>query len=72
MAALQRLNTIYFLVGYLGFLATWLLDILYMFQHWSQVRALAIALKAGLQVFSPHYCLARGLYNIGACYKVWY
>lgn len=70
MAALQRLNTIYFLVGYLGFLATWLLDVLYMFQHWSEVQALATALKAGLQATSPHYCLARGLYNIGSCYKV--
>lgn len=32
MSALQRLSSLYFLVGYLGFLSTWLLDLLYMFQ----------------------------------------
>lgn len=28
MKALQRLNTAYFLIGYLGFLATWIMDLI--------------------------------------------
>jgi hypothetical protein len=30
MRALQRLNSLYFMTGYLGFLSTWIMDIIVM------------------------------------------
>ena len=30
---MQVLNTAFFLVGYLGFLATWIMDTIYTFEH---------------------------------------
>lgn len=39
-------------------------------QHWSKVRHVADVLKAVLKALSPHYCLARGLFEIGSTYKV--
>lgn len=70
MRALQRLNTTYFLTGYLGFVATWMCDLILMFvpqaaslAQWNRV------VKAMLRTASPHYCFARGMYDVQATYK---
>lgn len=59
MLALQRINSYTFLVGYLGFLATWILDTVYSLLHRAGVKATDDGLKAGLRAVSPHFALAR-------------
>lgn len=59
MLALQRINSYTFLVGYLGFLATWILDTVYSLLHRAGVKATDDGLKAALRAVSPHYALAR-------------
>ncbi|GIL83990.1 hypothetical protein Vretifemale_12715 [Volvox reticuliferus] len=71
MCALQRLNTAYFLTGYLGFVTTWICDLIEMFvwppgalHDWNR------AAKWALRTASPHYCFARGMYDVQATYEV--
>lgn len=59
MRALQRINSVTFLAGYLGFLATFLLDTIYQLLHKAGVKATSDAVKAVLRALSPHYNLAR-------------
>lgn len=59
MLALQRINSYTFLVGYLGFLATWILDTVYSLLHRAGVKATDDAIKTTLRAMSPHYALAR-------------
>ncbi len=59
MLALQRINSYTFLVGYLGFLATWILDTVYSLLHRTGVKATDDAIKNTLRAISPHYALAR-------------
>lgn len=59
MKALQRINSYSFLLGYLGFLASWILDTIYSLLHRSAVKAVNDGLKSILVVLSPHYNLAR-------------
>jgi len=59
MLALQRINSYTFLVGYLGFLATWILDTVYSLLHRTGVKATDDAIKTSLRALSPHYTLAR-------------
>ena len=59
MLALQRINSYTFLVGYLGFLATWILDTVYYLLHRAGVKATDDGLKTVLRAVSPHYALAR-------------
>jgi hypothetical protein len=66
MKALQRLNTFYFLLGYLGFLTTWILDTISSFVHSASLAAWNSGLQRGLRALSPHYCLARGLFEARA------
>ena len=61
MRALQRINSMCFLAGYLGFLATFLLDTIYQLLHKPGVKATADAVEAVLRALSPHYNLARCL-----------
>lgn len=69
MRALQRLNSLYFLVGYLGFLLTWTLDLVVRLARPQGLAPVAAALEAGLRALSPHYNLARGLYDVHASYS---
>jgi len=64
MKALQRLNTAYFLTGYLGFVTTWVLSLIAMILSRPSLGAAADRTKAVLQLLSPHYCFAQGLYDI--------
>ncbi|GAB4821282.1 hypothetical protein N2152v2_008328 [Parachlorella kessleri] len=63
MRALQRLNSIFFMTGYLGFLSTWIMDIIVMFLHTRNVERVNRVLKRVLQLASPHYCMGRGIYE---------
>lgn len=64
MKALQRLNTVYFLTGYLGFLTTWILGLIATILARPALGAAADRTKAVLRLVSPHYCFAQGLYDI--------
>ena len=66
MRALQRLNSIFFMTGYLGFLSTWIMDIIVMFLHTQNVERVNKILKRVLQLGSPHYCMGRGIYEASA------
>jgi ATP-binding cassette subfamily A (ABC1) protein 1/ATP-binding cassette subfamily A (ABC1) protein 3 len=68
--ALQRLNGLFFITGYLGFLATWVLDAVLAFAPGGGGGAAAArrALGAALGAASPHYLLARGVYSVARCY----
>ena len=68
MKALQRINSVYFLAGYLGFLATWILDTIYALLHRSGVKAASEAVEAVLRALSPHYNLARS--SIDFCHRL--
>ena len=59
MVALQRINSYSFLLGYLGFLASWILDTIYSLLHRSAVKTANDGIKSVLMVLSPHYNLAR-------------
>ena len=64
MKALQRLNTLYFLVGYLGFIATWVCDLIASLLHPAGLATINDQLKGLLGLVSPHYCFARGVYDV--------
>ena len=66
--ALGRLNIGYFLVGFLGFLTTWILDMIYMFLRKEAVRRPNQIVKALFSAFTPHYLLSRSLYDISQTY----
>lgn len=66
MLALQRLSSAYLLTGYLGFLATWILGLIDMLLHPPHVHALNTAAMRLLTALSPHYCFARGMYDVQA------
>lgn len=68
MKALGRLNIGYFLVGFLGFLTTWILDMIYMFLHKEAVRRPNQIIKGLFSTFAPHYLLSRCLYDISQTY----
>ena len=59
MIALQRVNSYSFLLGYLGFLASWILDTVYALLRRSAVKTVNDGIKSVLMVLSPHYNLAR-------------
>ena len=59
MVALQRINSYSFLLGYLGFLASWILDTVYSLMHKVAVKTANDSLKSVVMVLSPHYNLAR-------------
>ena len=66
--ALGRLNIGYFLVGFLGFLTTWILDMIYMFLRKEAVKHPNQIIKALFSAFAPHYLLSRCLYDISQTY----
>lgn len=59
MTALQRINSYSFLLGYLGFLASWILDTIYALLHRAAVNTANNAIKSVVMLLSPHYNLAR-------------
>lgn len=59
MKAMQRINSLVLLSGYLGFLATWILDIVYLFTQKSGVHLANIITQRVLRIFFPHFNLAR-------------
>ncbi len=60
----QVLNTFYFLVGYLGFLATWIMDTIFLFVRNATLDWYNRVTSHCLRAASPHFVLARGLYDI--------
>ncbi len=68
MKALQRLNTLYFLIGYLGFLTTWVMDLIASIMHPQHLMDISSAVKRLLRLLSPHYCFARGVYDVQQTY----
>jgi hypothetical protein len=66
MRALQRLNTAYFLTGYLGFLTTWVLGLVATILGRPALARATGRAKALLRALSPHYAFAQGLYDITA------
>ena len=67
--ALSRLNIGYFLVGFLGFITTWILDMIYMYLRKAAVLKPNNFIKAVLSTFAPHYNLSRCLYDISQTYR---
>lgn len=59
MKALQRINSISLLFGYLGFLATWILEAIYTFTRKSGVHTADVITSHILRIISPHFNLAR-------------
>lgn len=58
------LNTFYFLVGYLGFLSTWIMDTIFTFVRNPTLEWYNGVTSHTLRALSPHFVLARGLYDI--------
>ncbi|GBF94218.1 hypothetical protein Rsub_06488 [Raphidocelis subcapitata] len=73
LRALQRLNSAYFFTGYLGFLATlphgWVLDLIVGTLNPPGLAPVAAGAKRALSLLSPHYNLARGLYDVHSSYS---
>lgn len=69
MKALQRLNTLYFLVGYLGFLITWILDLINALLHPAHVGSISAAVQAVLRTVSPHFCFAKAVFDVQQTYS---
>ena len=66
--ALGRLNTAFFLVGFLGFLTTWILDMIYFYLRKTAVKQPNEIIKALFSAFAPQYLLSRSLYDISQTY----
>lgn len=62
MAALLRINTATFLVGFLGFLSAYILELVSRFKPGAKQAARAT--KLVLRAVSPHFALARGTYEV--------
>ena len=61
MKAFQRISTYTFLIGYVGFLATWILDTVAMVTFKPGVKHANRLTKLVLRTISPHFALARCL-----------
>ena len=59
MKALQWINSLLLLSGYLGFLATWILDQLYVVTHKPGLRTANRITQRVLRTLFPHFNLAR-------------
>ena len=59
MKALQWISSLYFLSGFLGFMATWILDVVYYVTHTAAVDTANLVTKRILRLFFPHFNLAR-------------
>jgi len=68
MKALQRLNNVYFITGYLGFLTTWVLGLISYLVHPPGLQQATDVMHAALSAASPHYCLAKGVYDVTQTY----
>jgi hypothetical protein len=64
MKALQRLNTFYFLCGYLGFLMVWVMKLINSLVHPQGLSRVVDILEGALGWCSPHYNLACGVYDV--------
>lgn len=69
MKAFQRLNSFYFLLGYLGFVGTWIVDLIVLFIHKSSLQWWGNFTKTTLRIISPHFCLLRGIYQVSQTYR---
>ena len=69
LRALQRLSSSCFLVGYLGFTTTWLLDLLARATGRPALATAALRTRAALRALSPHYVLAQGVYDVAGTYQ---
>ncbi|GAX84392.1 hypothetical protein CEUSTIGMA_g11814.t1 [Chlamydomonas eustigma] len=61
MVALQRLNTLFFMVGYLGYLTTWIFDLIVLLIRPPRLTIINNWVKRILLSISPHYCFASGV-----------
>jgi hypothetical protein len=68
MKALQRLNTAYFMVGFLGFTTTWVLSLIAKILDKPELGTAADRMKALLRLVSPQYTFGQGLYDITTTY----
>lgn len=59
MKALSWINKVMLLSGYIGFLATWILDIIYALNRKSGVHLANVITQRVLRVLFPHFNLAR-------------
>ena len=59
MKALQWINSLLLLSGYLGFLATWILDQLYVVTHKAGLATANRITQRVLRILFPHFNLAR-------------
>lgn len=70
MRALQVLNTFFFMTGYLGFLSTWIMDTIGSIVKNATLEWWNSTIKGGLMIASPHFVLARGIYDISQTYRI--
>eukprot|EP00798_Chlamydomonas_sp_ICE-L_P031757 gene31757-6955_t len=68
MIALQRLSTSFFLLSFLGFLATWIAEIICFLLRPPRLEAINHAVKSLLRTVSPHFCLARAVFDVTQTY----
>jgi len=68
ISALQKLSSFYFSTGFLGFLTTWILDLVVTVLQPPGADTVAHVLHIVLSWFSPHYCLAKGVFDIAQTY----
>jgi ABC-type multidrug transport system ATPase subunit len=68
ISALQKLSSFYFSTGFLGFLTTWILDLVVTILQPPGADTVAHVLHIVLSWFSPHYCLAKGVFDIAQTY----
>lgn len=68
--ALQKLSSFYFSTGFLGFLTTWILNLVVTVLQPPGADTAAHVLHSVLSWFSPHYCLAKGVFDIAQTYHL--
>eukprot|EP00873_Tetraselmis_striata_P005020 jgi/Tetstr1/425284/TSEL_015736.t1 len=66
MEAMQGINTLLTSVGVLGFLVVWILDSIYQLFMFPNVLKLVTTMKTVLRIFSPHYCMGQGIYQLAS------
>jgi hypothetical protein len=59
MKAFQRINTVTFLVGFLGFLSVWILELVTQAFPLPSARRVFRISSTTLRIISPHFNLAR-------------
>jgi hypothetical protein len=69
MVAMQVLSTTYLVTGFLGVVATTMLQLIGMFRYLPKMYVLSEYLKAALRLVSPSYCFAQAQLDIILTYS---